>query len=93
MRVRRQADESLLCGEKTTEAGRNAKRHNQKTRSSSRHSSIQNQSRFGKWEGGWDEFLHTHLTCPVEFSMTCASGILVDIFLLFSLDVAKKKGK
>lgn len=25
--------------------------------------------------------------------MTCASGILVDIFLLFSLDVAKKKRK
>ncbi len=31
-----------------------------------------------------------NLTCPVEFSMTCTSGILVDIFE--RLEVAKKKG-
>lgn len=31
------------------------------------------------------------LTCPVEFSMTCTNGVLVDIFE--RLEVAKKKGE
>lgn len=79
--MRRQADESLLCGKD------NRDREKAKRQSGALEGQLGPLSTADKSFQPIDflvninyVILESYLTCPVEFSMTCTSGILVDIF-------------